>query len=244
MLVHDAPLGERMDAKTKRIYIPGLQHNASTKIFIDYEDKLNEEELLFISNFNFGCILGYPKQIEALGLSPTEANAVGRANYAYKQDIMNRDRWLTGDVDGTEEGDDTLAELQRSHYTGRGAEVPSSQVRYAPADYQPREVNEDTMLTAVQLNADLERLQTAPYGDSPRNLMPGHTVQICLPFHMFQDCWGEVVAYRPQDNKYLVKIKNKPGLRDKHTGERTPEPLMYVSPNGLKRYTPKVVPKK
>lgn len=249
-----------MDAKPKRVFVPGASSNASGRLHVDYLDKLNDEELAFIRLFNVGVVLGYPSELAALGLTTEQKSQTTRENDAYKRDLFHKSTRITiVEDEHTKHTEDYRSEQffsikseQFAYFkclncSKKGSEcecTPKAKnaSNYSQDDYRPKVQNEASMLTSIELNRLLQEKETAPYGDSPKGLLPGHRVQVCLPHHYFKDCYAEVVSYRPQNDQYLVKILNKQGVFHRNSG-RAKEPLMYVSPEGLRRYTPKIAKK-
>ncbi len=67
-------------------------------------------------------------------------------------------------------------------------------------------------------------------------------VKVCLPHHLFKDAVGVVVAYRPDDNSYLIEVKSRQGLRDRD-GAAHDNPNVWVKGEGLRRAGPTAIRK-
>lgn len=111
---------------------------------------------------------------------------------------------------------------------------------YGMDDYTPVEQTEDELVSALDLKKRMQAFDLLPYGDNPPDLKPGHTVQVCLPHHLFKNAVGQVLAFRQWDGAYLVDVKTKQGLRDRE-GKAPKQSLLWVKGPGLKRAKLKLV---
>ncbi len=107
--------------------------------------------------------------------------------------------------------------------------------RYGAADYLPAERTEDMQLSELELAQRMQAYSLQPYGDSPKGLEQGHTVKICLPYHLLDKAWGYVLDYRPMTGEYLVRSMSRKGLRDKD-GTSPVATVLWVKPNALRRF--------
>jgi hypothetical protein len=111
---------------------------------------------------------------------------------------------------------------------------------YGPESYMPLAACEDDMLACLDVKKRIQAYDLLPYGNCTNDLLPGHTVQICMPHHLFKNAWGVVVERREMDGSYLVEIKSRKGLRDAD-GTLPKRVTMYAKPIELRRYQPTAV---
>ena len=111
---------------------------------------------------------------------------------------------------------------------------------YGPESYMPLAACEDDMVACLDVKKRIQAYDLLPYGNCTNELLPGHTVQICMPHHLFKNAWGVVVERREQDGSYLVEVKSRKGLRDAD-GTLPKRVTMYCKPIELRRYQPSAV---
>ena len=166
------------------------------------------------------------------------ASESNHANYADRTDLTQRMR-RTGDYVLTRRDEGRAMPLDPTPNVF--PPNPERVAGYSPADYapsDPSESTEDAMIDAIDAMTAEER-SMKPYGFRPRNLKPGHFVQVCLPAHYLKDRIGTVLAYRPWTNDYLIEANRR--TYKNRDGSSKPTTLCWVSPDALRRAEPKAV---
>jgi hypothetical protein len=235
---------------------------------IDYVSKLSLEEKEWLEVFVDAVAAFSTDAIAALAGTPERFRefylAVSRAHDARRRDVswvyrraLVRDSDTGPDVDPEDPSLElpTLEDLvtaKSAHFKyfrcGRclsTADVCACPKRerhasYGPESYMPLAASEEDMLACLDIKKRIQAYDLLPYGDSPKGLLKGHAVQICLPHHLFKNAWGYVVEKREVDGAFLVEIKSRKGLKDAD-GTVPKQTFMYVQPNALRRYAPSAV---
>lgn len=182
-----------------------------------------------------------------MALSPDEgykkqwASETNHANYVDRTDLTQRMR-RTGDCVLARRDEGRAMPLDPTPNVF--PQNPERVAGYSPADYAPAGPSdsiEDMLIDAIDASTAEER-SLVPYGCNPRNLKPGHYVQVCMPAHYLKDRAGRVLAYRPWTNDHLVEVFRR--TKKDRDGGSQPTTLCWVSPLALRRSEPKAVENK
>lgn len=159
---------------------------------------------------------------------------VNAASYADRTDVMFAMKRV---------GFQSVLAKDEGEYRSMGPEGPVEEPlqnapRYTAADYMPAPPADAEEALAAALDATAEEAQYLPYGDSPKGLMPGHRVLICLPAHYLKDRTGTVRAYRPWTEDYLIEA-DRPARRGRD-GPGAKTTWAWIPHAGLKRVKPRL----
>lgn len=223
---------------------------------IDYYAKLTPKEREWLDTFIMATAGNDMDAQDRLADTPAKFSRLYKSSYeaahARERDIMTVFTRVPNEIEPDDDALNEVAKIRSNvleHYKCSRClskpdecECPTRQRNqpYGREDYVPVEENEDHLLAVIDVKRRIAAYDLLPYGNNPTDLRPGHTVQICLPLHLFKDAWGLVRAYRKDDDKYLIEVKSKRGLRDRD-GTVPKEICVWVSPKGLRRYPPMLV---